>query len=98
MIEKRLRTRKVRRISMWFVCEYRVSRQTHFLRPFDLAIPVRTFDQSHHKAQLVPPGNVSDDMDQLQRARLIGLYRQPKTLPVRKLQSNTLRQRLKYLQ
>ena len=73
-------------------------RQAQLLRALDLGVPVSAFDQPAHEAQSQSARQGSDVGDQLQRAALVGLQRQPEALPLRMLGGDSLRQGFEHLQ
>ena len=81
--QQRLRAGQVRHVGVVLVGEHRVVRQAQLLRALDFRIPVGSLDQAAHQAQPVFAGEGDDVLNQFERAGLIGLHRQPKTLPLR---------------
>ena len=66
--------REIGHVGVRLLGEYRVAGQPHLLRALDLAIPVGTFDESHHEAQARVSSDSRDLVDDLDRARLVGLH------------------------
>ena len=89
---------QVRHVGVVFVGEHRVVRQPHFLRAFDLSVPVGPFDQAAHQLDAVLACQRNDVLYQIQAARLVSLHRQTKALPLWVVRSNFFYQRFQYVQ
>ena len=83
---------------MVLVGEHGVVRKAQLLRPLDLGIPVRTFDQAAHQAHAVLARQRRDVFDQLQRAGLVGLHGQSESTPLRMVLRHLGQQHLQHLQ
>ena len=82
---------------MLFVCEHRIRGHAHFLRPLDLAVPVRALDQATHEAHLVLPRQRADVLDEFERAGLVGLQSESETAPLRTLGLHLFEQRFEHV-
>ena len=91
-------TGQIRDVGVVLVGEHGIVRQAQLLRALDLGVPVSAFDQPAHEAQSQSSPQGSDVGDQLQRAGLVGLQRQPEALPLRMLAGDPLRQGFEHLQ
>ncbi len=96
--EHRLRAGKVGEVGVLLVREHRVAGQPHLLRPLDLRIPVGALHQPHHEAQAVGARDARHFVDELQRARLVGLHRQAEAAPLRKRLRDAAGERLQHVE
>ena len=96
--EQRARAGQVGDVGVVLVREHRVARQPQLLRALDLAVPVGALDQPHHEAQAVRARDARHLVDDLQRARLVGLHRQAEAAPLRVRAAHVRGQRLEHLQ
>ena len=89
---------QVRHIGVLLVGEHRVSGQTHLLCAFDFGVPVGTLDQPTHQTHAVAPRQRDHVLYQFKRTRLVGLQRQAKAAPLRKMLRHPTDERLEHVQ
>ena len=83
---------------MLLVGEHGVGGHAHLLSPLDLAVPVRTLDQTTHQAHVVLPCEHTDVFDEFKAACLIRLQGQTKTAPSRALRLHLFEQRFEHVE
>ncbi len=96
--DQRTRAGQVRNVGVFLVREHGVAGQAALLRALDLAVPIRALDQAHHEAQLVPACDGGDRLDDLQRARLVGLHGQAEAGPLRECIGDAGGERVQHVQ
>ena len=62
--------------------KYWIIRHTFDLSFFDLAIPIRTFDQTNHQAFLAAFSQINDVIHDIEAAFLVGLNHKTNAFPV----------------
>ena len=81
--EQAPRTREIRQIGVMLVGEDRIAVEPEFLRALDLGVPIRALDQPHHQAHAMLARKRRHGIDDLGRARLVGLHREAEAAPMR---------------
>ncbi len=79
--EHALRAGEEGHVGVCFAREHRIGVESQDLRPLDLGVPVRAFDQPHRNTQAAFRGERDQPFDHAQRALLIRLYGESQTLP-----------------
>ena len=97
-IQQGLGAGQVGHVGVVFVGEHGVMRQAQLLGAFDFRVPVRTFDQAAHQAQLVFAADMGDVFDEFQRPGLVRLHRQTKPAPLRLVLRHQRGQRLEHVE
>ena len=79
--EQLARASQVREVGVGLACVDRIARLAIDLRALDLAVPVRTFDESHHDPVLAAPRQIDQEIDDRRAALLIRLEHKTDAVP-----------------
>jgi len=83
-IEKLARAGEIGEIRGRLAGVYRIAFKATFLGALDLGVPIGALDQPHHHSPAMFAAEAGDMINHLRRAFLIGLDRQPETVPAGK--------------